>query len=151
MTTWLWTPRWRHDSKRQNVNDGSEHLNVNNGSERLKIWRQTPDHDRMMALNVKLGRNGGFESPNREEMVALDAETENVTLNVKLRNATLNVKLRNVNLNITLKTDDGSERQNWKATMMVLNAETEKWQWWLWTSKLKSDGGSERRKLRMRL
>ena len=33
-----------------------------------------PDHDRMMALDVKLGRNGGSELLNREEMVALNVK-----------------------------------------------------------------------------
>ena len=57
--------------------------------------------------------------------MALNTETENNTLNVKLRS------------------DNGSERRNWEAIMMALNAETENTtrmtlntdteKWWLWT------------------
>ena len=41
-----------------------------------------------------------------------------------------------------LRSDDGSERRNWKA-MMALNTKTDK-QWWLWTPELRSKDGSER-------
>ena len=73
---------------------------------------------------------------NWEVMMALNIETDNVTLNIKLRS------------------DDGSERRNWKATMMTLNAEIENAmrmtlnadieKWWLWTPKLRSGDDFER-------
>ena len=57
-------------------------------------------------------------------MIALNAETENMNLNVKLMS------------------DNDSERRNWEAMMMALNAETENTtrmalntdteKWWLW-------------------
>ena len=104
-----------------------------------------------MALNVKLGRNGGSEGPNWEDMVAL---------NVKLRRMmALNARMWEWRLPERLKLrrgsgserwnwrcdDDGSEHRNWKYdsqrqtenAMMALNAETEKRRWWLWTPKPK--------------
>ena len=61
-----------------------------------------------MALNAMLGRNGGFELPNQEEMVALNVETKNVMM------MALNVETKNTTLNIKLGSDDGSELRNEK-------------------------------------
>ena len=56
---------------------------------------------------------------------------------------TLNAKTENTTLNVKLRSDNGSERRNWEALMMALNAETENVmrmtlntdteKWWLWT------------------
>ena len=48
---------------------------------------------------------------------------------------TLNPETKNTTLNIKLKTDDGSECQNWECDS---ERQTEK-RWWLWTPELRSD------------
>ena len=106
-------------------------------------------------------------TPNKDEMMALNAETGKVTLNAKLRSDDgfelrnqetrhrwlSGVKIENVTLNVNLGSDDnGFECRNWEAIMMTLNAETENAtrmalntdtkKWWL-NAKLGSDDGFE--------
>ena len=100
LKTRLWTPRWQRDSERQ---DDDTTLNV-----RMYMWLWMSSWKGMMALNAQTKKIWWLWTPSWDMMVALNAEIENMTLNVKLRS------------------DDGSERRNWEATMMALNAKIEK-------------------------
>ena len=99
-----------------------------------------------MAMNAKTENSDGFEHQNWKTMMALNAKTENSDDGSKRQT----------------ENSDDSERWYWEMItalnaklkiVMALNAETgnaalnvklRKWWWWLWTPKLKSDGGSER-------
>ena len=95
-----------------------------------KRWQRMPDHDRMIALNAKLKRNGGSECQNKKEWWLW-------TLKLKMRLWTPNWK-EMVVLNAKLERNSDSERQT---EDMVLNSK-------LWTMALNAkpwkDGGSER-------
>ena len=127
---WLWASKLRRDS-------GFECQIVN------------------MTLNVKLKKDGGSECHNWGRMVALNANQKKdmMTLNAELgTNNGSKCQTEKMTPNAKLKRDDGFEHQNWKCnserqienTMMAMNVETKKW-WWLWTPKLRNDGGFERR------
>ena len=106
-----------------------------------------PNWEVMTALNAKLRsdddserqtkNSDGYEhqtekrwwlwTPKLRTMImALNAELKTVV-------TTLNAKTEDATLNVDLKIDDGSERR------------TEKWQWWLWTPKLRSDDDDSER------
>ena len=104
-----------------------------------KRWQRMLDHDRMIALNAKLKRNGGSEcqnkkgwwlwtlklkmrlwTPNWKEMVVLNVELErNSDSECQTEDMVLNSKLWTMALNAWLQTTDS------KCQIVE--------RWWLWT------------------
>ena len=150
---WLWTSKQMSD-------DGSEAKNEMVAlNTKMKMWLWMPNMKWTMALSAKRKMNNGSERQKGKWTMALTAKWENEQwLWTPNRETTiaLNAKLRNDDdgserwswgwgwlWTLKLRSDDGSERQNWKVMkalnaklkiVMAMNAKTEKQWWWLWMS-----------------